>query len=223
MDTKETARAISDIIPGSMEYAATLQTTTPPLPKPDRKWLDKWLRLETAGQATLQAFELHVQRFCAGVFKNPREGRLLLAYGANGNAKTHVFEAIKKWFNTVCRSNYFVERENVIRMPYGQFWSFPKLLRELKDGNWKLIDELESCELLCLDELGGGHDPSTVGVDVLCQILSARERKWTYIATNVAPESWEQSFDKRITSRFFRNSTMIDLCDVPDYPLTKGS
>lgn len=157
------------------------------------------------------------------MFKNPREGRLLLAYGTNGNSKTHVFKAIKHWFNTVCRSNYFVERENVVRMPYGQFWDFPSLLDRLKEGEWNIIDELKSCELLCLDEAGGAHDPSKIGVEKFGQILSARERKWTYIAMNIAPESWEQAFDKRVASRFFRNSTIVDLSNVPDYPMMKGS
>lgn len=222
----QTARPVGEIIPGSMAYAKALTTITSPLPKPDRKWLDKWLRLDTGNLPVLQEFELQVQKFCSGFFKNPREGYLLFVYGNNGTSKTLAFEAIRRWFNTVCRTNYFVERENVVRMPYGQFWSFPRLLRELKGGdydkggNWHMLEELDSCELLGIDEIGGGHDPSTVGVDVLCQLMSRRERRWSYIATNVGPDAWDQKFDRRIASRFFRNSVIIDLSGVPDYSLT---
>ena len=111
---------------------------------------------------------------------------------------------------------------NVIRRPYAEFWEWPKLLSQLKHGNWDLVSDLCRCELLCLDEVGGGHDPSRLGADVLCQLLSSREERWTYIATNVAPEAWEEAFDRRITSRFMRNSTVIDLSDVPDYQLWLG-
>jgi hypothetical protein len=34
------------------------------------------------------------------------------------------------------------------------------------------------------------------------------------------PENWEQVFDRKITSRFFRNSIIIDLTGVPDYSLS---
>lgn len=177
----------------------------------------------------LHEFELQIQKFCSGFFKNPREGYLLFVYGNNGTSKTLAFNAIRKWFNTVCRTSdsYFVDGVNVIRMPYGQFWSFPSLLRELKGGdwekggNWEMIPELLSCEMLGLDEIGGDHDPSTVGVDVLCQVMSRRERKWTYMATNVGPDAWDTKFDRRLASRFFRNSIIIDLSNVPDYSLTQ--
>jgi DNA replication protein DnaC len=70
---------------------------------------------------------------------------------------------------------------------------------------------------LIIDELGGGHDPSRVGVDKLCQVLSKRESMWTLITTNLLPAAWEEAFDRRVSSRFFRNSTLVDLSDVPDF------
>jgi DNA replication protein DnaC len=71
--------------------------------------------------------------------------------------------------------------------------------------------------MLLLDELGGGHDPSRVGVDKLCQVLSRRETRWTLITTNILPAAWEQAFDRRVASRLLRNSTLVDLSDVPDF------
>jgi len=73
---------------------------------------------------------------------------------------------------------------------------------------------------LVIDELGGGHDPSGVGVDKLCQILSRRENMWTLITTNITASAWESKFDRRVASRFFRNSVHVDLGDVPDFSTT---
>ena len=81
------------------------------------------------------------------------------------------------------------------------------------------MNDLFSATLLILDEIGGGHDPTGFGVDKLCELLSAREQKWTIVTTNITPAAWPQIFDRRITSRFFRNSTIVDLTGVPDFSL----
>jgi len=99
----------------------------------------------------------------------------------------------------------------------GLYWHWPELLDNFKNGGWDVVEDLFSAPVLILDELGGGHDPSEVGVDKLCQVLTRREFKWTLITTNISPENWEQQFDKRVASRLLRNSTIIDLSDVPDY------
>lgn len=85
----------------------------------------------------------------------------------------------------------------------------------MEDGD--LIDDTLNVPCLILDELGGGHDPSRVGVDKLCQILSRRENRFTLITTNVLAEAWDKVFDRRVTSRLFRNSVHVDLTDVPDF------
>lgn len=91
------------------------------------------------------------------------------------------------------------------------------LLDRLKAGSWDLVQDCMSIPVLVIDELGGGHDPSRVGVDKLCQILSHRENKWTVITTNILPAAWEENFDRRVASRLLRNSTIVDLSDVPDF------
>ena len=115
----------------------------------------------------------------------------------------------KTWFNEpICDHRFWLDH---------LFWHWPGLLDRLKSGEWDLVDDMIRVPVLILDELGGGHDPSRVGVDKLCQILSRRERKWTMITTNVAPSAWESVFDRRVASRFFRNSTLVDMTDVPDF------
>jgi DNA replication protein DnaC len=146
-------------------------------------------------------------------------GRLLVLYGENGTGKTHCAKAVYSWART-CRLQY-VETPGQVDLlsAHSEFWAWPELLDAFKNGNWDIVRELNECALLILDELGGGHDPSGVGTDKLCQVLSRRENKWTIVTTNSIPESWEEKFDRRVASRFFRNSIIVDLTGVPDFSL----
>ena len=113
----------------------------------------------------------------------------------------------------------YVDTPNVINVLSANtvMWSWPELLDAFKNGDWSIVESLKDCALLILDELGGGHDPSFVGVDKLCQVLSRRENKWTIVTTNIPPASWPEKFDLRIASRLMGNSTLVDLSGVPDY------
>ena len=195
--------------------AVTNPTTTPPPPSgnlPDKKWNGKWLNLETRHHPMLRKLETEVGRFCFDMWREPLRGRLMVLSGKNGNGKTHCAKAVRRWVDTVGRGRA-VELAPLSLI----FWHWPALLDTLKNGGWDLVEDCFTTPLLVIDELGGGHDPSGVGVDKLCQILTRRENKWTLITTNIAPQAWRTEFDNRVASRFFRNSTLIDLSDVPDY------
>lgn len=146
-------------------------------------------------------------------------GRMLLLYGENGSGKTHCAKAVYRWVAKVGLAKQFVRRVNHISHLDCVYWHWPKLLDTLKNGGWDVIDDMFDTTLLIIDELGGGHDPSGVGVDKLCQVLSRRENMWTLITTNILPAMWEQAFDRRIASRLLRSSKHIDLTAVPDFNL----
>lgn len=166
------------------------------------------------------ALETAVGKFCAGVWASPERGKLLVLAGANGSGKTHSANAIDNWIRSVGHKKQFVPRQDYVTYLRCGFHYWPQFLDHLKEGQWDLVDEAVNIPVLILDELGGGHDPSRVGIDKLCQILSRRQERWTLITTNVTPESWEELFDKRIASRFFRYSEIVDLSGVPDYCLS---
>jgi DNA replication protein DnaC len=159
-----------------------------------------------------------VWAFCVGYAKTPARGRMLVLYGNNGTGKTHVAVAVKKWAEHVAGALPMVEtREGTQRIPYVVFLHWPTFLDDLKGGAWESVQWAEESTLLVLDEVGGGHDPSKVGLDKLCRILSKRERRWTLATTNCVPESWEELFDRRVASRLFRDAEHVDLTQVPDF------
>lgn len=151
------------------------------------------------------------------MWSRPQQGRLLVLAGNNGNGKTHCARAVSRWVCLVGHQKTWFATLSHRSHLEALYWHWPSLLDKLKEGQWDLVEDMVSVPVLIIDELGGGHDPSRVGVDKLCQIMSKREKKWTLITTNVTPSAWEEVFDRRVASRFFRNSTLVDLSEVPDF------
>lgn len=189
--------------------------TTPKLPS--ASWNAKWLKLSHVEKyQALAMLEREVGRFCADIWKSPTEGRLLVLAGSNGCGKTMMAKAVRRWIGVVGSSKQFM-RSGFITHIKCDFWRWPELIDLLKSGGWEVVQDLiESCVLI-IDDLGAEHDPSSVGVDKLCQILSRRENKHTMITTNIVPAAWQDKFDRRVASRLYRNSTLVDLSSVPDY------
>jgi len=160
-------------------------------------------------------------RFCAEFWRDPQRGRLLALIGNNGTGKTRCAEHISAWAKKAAPSMQYVPRPGVVQTPEIRFHHWPSLLDALKSGNWDLVELCENAELLILDELGGAHDPTGLGTDKLCRILSRRERKWTLITSNLMPEEWEGAFDRRVLSRLIRNSEIVLLDEAQDYSKIK--
>lgn len=175
------------------------------------------MRLQTETHPKLKELEVEVGRFCFDMWRDPMNGRLLVLAGENGTGKSHSAKCVRDWVGLVGHGKEFVQRPNYITFLQCVYWEWPRLLDTFKEGGWDVIDDLFETPCLIIDELGGGHDPSRVGVDKLCQVLSRREKMFTLITTNVIPSAWEQTFDRRVASRFFRNSTLVDLSEVPDF------
>ena len=141
---------------------------------------------------------------------------MLVIAGTNGTGKTHVAKAVSRWIGHVGRGKEFIVSNRLCRLEC-VFWRWPELLDAFKAGSWDIMEDLFHAPVLILDDLGAEHDPSGVGIDKLCQVLSRRERMWTLITTNITPDNWRTRFDKRVASRMYRNSTLVDLSGVPDY------
>jgi len=153
--------------------------------------------------------------------KRPSHGSLLVLYGNNGAGKTHCAKAVYRWANRVSGNLPLVAcEEGHFKRPDAMFAHWPTFMDGMKGGDWDLVRDAEEATLLILDEIGGGYDPSLMGTDKLCRILSTRQTMFTIITTNLVPDAWEKALDRRIASRLFRNATHVDLTEVPDYSVT---
>ena len=101
--------------------------------------------------------------------------------------------------------------------PSAIFLQWPELAVEFAAKNFSAVQDANSSDLLVLDDIGADNDPWSVARDMLCQILSRRERKFTVVTTNIQMQDWAEKFDVRINDRLMRNSIIVDLSNVPSY------
>jgi len=105
-------------------------------------------------------------------------------------------------------------------VPSVTFLEWPSVCDGFKSGEYGVLDDCFKAGMLVVDDVGAEHDPSRNAADKLCQLLSKREKKFTLITTNVIPGLWAERFDERISDRFFRNSTIVDLGLVNSFSTT---
>lgn len=167
-----------------------------------------------------------IYEFSGRVFykRNPGEGKLMLLCGLNGCGKTHAAKALHSWFNLVRMGIgpvAFKNQEGTIdaQIPNSICVNWPEVVAGFKQDQWLIVDLLCNEYFAVIDDIGGEYDPSGVGAEKLYLILSRREHKHTVITTNVSPEKFCDRFERRIASRLFRNTTEVDLFDVPDFSL----
>lgn len=96
------------------------------------------------------------------------------------------------------------------------FW--PKLLTQLRDGKYWIVEDLADANLVFLDELVTEHDPSGFAKDKLCELLSRRIGKWTIITSNLTLSKLSE-LDTRISSRMIRGGSRTIEVDALDFSL----
>lgn len=171
------------------------------------EWQRKWIALEVT-HPRLQKLADAAEMFCARWLKqNPL---LLYICGPTGTGKSHVARSILRF----CRAS--ASRVSRTRMLSGADWRWPELADEFKAKNFSALEDLFTTDLVLLDDIGAEDDPFNVAADKLCQILSRREKKFTVITSNKAPEEFAV-IDPRIADRLFRNSKIVDLTGASSY------
>ena len=230
----ETTKSVSQVIHAikeSLQHPPTqrrlIALREQPLSAKQQEWSRRWIGVRSFGEPQLERAERTVVAAARLMSKSPHAGALIVFFGRNGTGKTHCARALVNWAKTTFGECRYVPQANVVRMPAAAFYRWPGLLDRMKSGEWDIAHDLsppssfpgflEGYELLALDDIGAEHDPTSVGRDKLCQILSAREKSWTVVTTNILPSSWGQVFEHRIESRLFRNAVHVDLSNVTDY------
>ena len=212
------------LIAGCMAKATTLNPNaphSPPSAPPVKKlmtprafnhplanaWQRKWVALEVT-HPRLQKLGDAAESFCSRwVNQDPV---LLYLCGPTGTGKSHVARAILRF----CRAS--ASRASRTRMLSSAAWRWPELADEFKAKNFSALDDVFTTDLAIIDDIGAEDDPFNVAADKLCQILSRREKKFTVITSNKAPEEFA-AIDPRIADRMFRNSKIVDLAGVTSF------
>lgn len=152
------------------------------------------------------------EAFAGRWFRNKPSPALLVLCGPSGTGKSHVAQRVCGF----ARRAAFSSMENgawrdPLRVPDLAFLRWPEVCSDFDAGEYGAVQDAMTTDLLFLDDIGAENDPWKKHADKLCQILSRRERRFTLLTTNIAPEQWETSFDKRIADRLMRNSSVVYL------------
>lgn len=221
----ESLETVLERIQGTLESLKGRPTTPPLLQERDsepkqKAWLDKWLRINPRKNQQLLEMQVQVREFCSGYAKCPASGYRLILHGENGCGKTHTARAISNWARLNAINLPLVNapgNEVVSCLATTQYVNWPRVIDEMKSGDWEMVERMMTPNLLVIDDIGAEYDPSKIATEKLYLLLEHRERKWMVLTTNVPPEKWEEKFERRISSRLLRNSHIVALDKVPDY------
>jgi DNA replication protein DnaC len=172
----------------------------------------------------LQVARHEVYKFCCEYAKCPKRGKSLVIYGDNGTGKSRISRCIAQWAKRIAINLPLVVdqlgTQGNMSIPSVSFASWPEVVDGFKRDEWQLLEDMQAASMLVIDDIGAEHDPSKIGVEKLYVLLNRREFRWNVFSTNVTPDNWPEKFERRISSRLFRNAHHIDLSQVPDYSTT---
>ena len=197
----------------------TSSNSAPPVGTPCRnEWQRKWLKLDCVHpkiQELADEAEAFAKRFYRRDLKSPT---LLVMFGAPGCGKTHVLEAVYNFCNragfSAWEAGFWPFREGA---PQSRLFRWPEICSERDAGQSWHLDSATTAGMLAIDDIGAEDDPFRKHVNILCQILSRRERKFTVVTTNIDPSAWKEKFDPRVDDRLLRNSVVVNLSAVESY------
>ena len=159
------------------------------------------------------------EEFCSSFFFQNRKKPLLVIVGQYGSGKTHVARKIANYCNSGAMAAVNRGHWSGRCIPSATFRSWPELCNEFNAKDESSLQDLFNEDMLSLDDIGAENDPWKACSDKLCQVLSRRERMFTVITTNIAPQHWTEKFDGRIADRLMRFATVSDISAVPSYAL----
>lgn len=142
-----------------------------------------------------------------------RNPRWLSFVGTSGTGKTYLAEQIFQWAK---KQRHMMQHPNLCCPVLKRFW--PKLLKDLRDGQYWLIDDLAEANFLFLDEVVIEHDPTGFAKDKLAELLSRRCGHWTVITSNLDMERIH-SLDGRIASRMIRGGSEVAEVNTIDFAM----
>ncbi|NKC68973.1 ATP-binding protein [Vagococcus fluvialis] len=140
-------------------------------------------------------------------------------YGGAGTGKSHLLVGVLKNINELSSDKRCL------------FVSVPKLLSNIKKsfnepynerGEAYYMQLLADSDVLGLDDIGGELSMNTnkqatdFTINILCNILNAREGKSTLFTSNLTIEQLSELMDERIISRVKTNVIYMDFNNISD-------
>jgi len=179
--------------------------------KPRVTSLNVFDRFQTVGDPVLERMKTESARFVQDALDR-KTPRWLSLVGSSGTGKTFLARMIlERLWKSELYSHSLLKCGVLL-----QEW--PAMLSKMREGSFYLSADCGLANLLVLDEVMIGHDPNGFAADKLAGILSSRVGKWTVITSNLTIQAIGV-IDTRISSRMFRDGSVVVKCDTIDWGL----
>lgn len=172
------------------------------------------------GETCLSEAREEVAKFMGDILSMARP-RWLALCGHSGNGKTLLARKFGRFMRK--RGQFYTEPTtgaNLVRQ-WG-WWGEDELARDLRDGNFNLINDLSRAWLLVIDDLGFSNDNTGFITSAIGELLNRRAGKWTLITSNLCVEDWANR-DPRIASRLIRDENKVVRMTCQDYALRRSA
>lgn len=146
--------------------------------------------------------------------------RWLSLLGTSGAGKTMLARWINRVFKDSVNGCVISEtRERIVRAG-GGFISWARLANELREGNYRMFDDICEDYFVIVDDIGSEHKSDFIR-SKLYELCSRRETKWTVFTANLSLEQIGLQIDPRIASRMIRHGSAVVDIDVMDFNLRR--
>lgn len=202
-ETKTAAEMVASALTEIKEHSTKARLTYTPT-------LETTLNFKSFQDPILQQMAAAAGRMIRDI-KSKTEPYWLSYLGTSGAGKSYLARKIKSevWVDL----SWHRELLNPV-----QFQSWSKLLEQYRSGDYWRLNDIRECNFVVLDDIGVEGTRSSFGDGKLYETITARERKWTVITSNLTLDQISK-LDVRLSSRLIRESNLVINVDTIDYAL----
>lgn len=180
------------------------------------EWQVKWLNLDATFEVQ-QAADA-VQRFTGRFALRSNGHRHFVLAGDTGTGKTHMAGKVYRWASAM-RVWLWSDQRTWAHPPRVELADWGKIVALESEEFRTWLGDLNSCDLLCLEDIGAEVDRFKTGepAERLRELLNDFKSNFLFITTNIMPEQWGEKWDKRIADRLMRDSEIFALRETESY------
>ena len=180
-----------------------------------KTFFERWFPGMNAYNIELKMLGNAMKQFCFQFYKNERNNPLMFVAGESGIGKTKCAVGVKAYCRAVAMPAWEAGYWKQSSLPEVCFVRWADYISNVNQG---LERDMRQSDVAIIDDVGSEADrfKNDFPIDKFCQILSAREGRFTFITSNLFQEQWAEK-DSRIGDRLLRGSHIVELRETKSW------
>jgi DNA replication protein DnaC len=138
--------------------------------------------------------------------------------GSSGTGKTYLAKQCHKKIKQHGLDLYPHKITKIPQQKLMRWFYWPKFVRQLRGGEYSLVDAAIEADILFIDDLGAEYKTDYI-IGALTEICDQRLSKWTFITSNLRLDGIADMVDTRISSRMYRGENTVAETSALDFSL----